>query len=160
MKAYIECTVREIEEGRRYAGPISIGRGKFDFDLRLAGSLSLLSRRHPIIDFEGERLVYQLSLSKEGQAIKLTNEEFYFFLSVIYPFATGCFIQLLCKRSVSLFANKSIYMSLGMSITGQWFLACSPDSCEVTFHGDYGCTVAECAMLDDPKFGCACSIGF
>jgi len=150
MKIEIGWIIREIEEARHYAGQISITAGIFEFDLQLAGPLSQLSKRHPITDFDGERLVYQLSLKKDGQEINLSGEEFYFFLSFIMEFTLGCYLKGLCDRVEKLFHGK---------ITG-FIPQDNGQESDSAQHGDdtqsdiYEITPALCAMLNDPKFDC------
>ena len=147
MKIRIECTIREIEEAVHYSGQIRIGRGTFTFDLHLAGSLSNLSRREPIRDLEGERLVYQLILSREGTVIGLSDKQYYFFLSFIMESALRCYCKLLRHRVEKLFYGKITSFVAGYSEPES---DTTPDvQIEI-----YEVEFSLCKMLNDPKFDC------
>jgi hypothetical protein len=156
MKVYVKCSIREIEEARHYSGQIGTGEGTFNFELQLAGSLSQLSRRKPIMDLEGERLVYQLTLDQGGPAINLSDDEFYFFLSLIFSFAMGCYIELLSTRAGRLFPNRIVDMMPGSF--GRPFVLGLLESGDVVFMGSEEFSDEICGMLNGPKFDCRIAV--
>jgi len=152
MKVYIRCIIREIEEARHYSGQISIGESTFNFDLKLAGSITQLSRRKPITDLDGERLVYQLTLGRGDPAINLSDDEFYFFLSLLFSFAMGCYIELLSTRAKNLFPNRIFDMMPGSF--GRPFIIGLLETGDIMFMGDEQFSDEVYRMLNGPKFDC------
>ena len=148
----IKCTIKEIVEGRHYAGPFSIGLIELDFDLQLAGPLSSLSRRRPIVDFNGERLVFQLSISKEGRAIKLTDEEFCFFLAIIMKLTLACYVELLSKRVEKLICGKITRSVLEDKDQKSGVVTDENEADVVQITAIQECIPEWVVMLYDPKF--------
>jgi hypothetical protein len=148
----ISCKIQEIAEARHYKGQLIIGGSTLDFDLRLAGSLSLLSKRDPIADIGIARNIFALTLSKNAFAIKLSDKEYHFFLEVLCPFSAACHVKLLFVRLANQFSAVN-----GICLIPREFgrnTIVDVEAGGIWVRGEYDLSSEVQTILKDPKFGC------
>ena len=124
----VTLTFKQVEPGNRYTGSLVIGTGNLAFDICFTVPLSDLNKGS--ITAEKIHDFVELTLQRGEEAIELSDEEFWFFSSLI--------AELMLKQDFVL--NPFRIANVG-PICGVQIVTCNFCSCI-------------CKILASPKFGC------
>ena len=157
MKTEISCQFKEIYEGWHFSGKIKIGFGIFDIDLQLAGHILKLSLRKAHRNSAGDRLVHQLIVKKNGKEIKISDKEFQFFTSLLFPFAAICHTKLLLERIHKQFLRNAV--NFVPVVFGKSLYVLNKGFSTVLITGECNFPKEISAMLNKKVFDCKIDIG-
>lgn len=139
----IERYIEEIRDGIGYKGYVKIANITLDYEIRFAVPIPKLGDMEQQPTGYGEvRNLFQITLSKEGASIDLSNEEFLFFFDLIAPFAIAfCATKFMVK-----YENGEV----ALPAKAIWE---NGERIGITSSETRNLSLQTCYMLQSPKFG-------
>ena len=146
-KVVIERQVEQVKDGTHYKGCLKFADVQLDFELVFGVHIKELDNTEVIIkDLDDMMKVFQISVTRDGVKIELSDDEY------------GLFFSLLVEHTIDFYnhpqtrdTNEGIF---GKVLRGEGLFTQSAGSIIMTGHvtADFDETVQE--MMSDPKFGC------
>ncbi len=124
----IEKYIEQVQDGLEYKGYIKIASIKLDYELKFAIPIPKLDEMEQPKGFGEARRLFQISMSKEGINIDLSNEEYLFFFDLTAPFAIAFCATKFMVRNGSEFVNpaKAIWDTDSVGIITNGMLELTP----------------------------------
>ncbi len=146
--AWVQRHVELVCHGVSYKGYIRITGVRFDYEIKFAVPLNEYKPSDTPMSVDEVREKFQITVKREGKAIKLAHNEFGFFLLVLAEIVSDFYENpLTCILSESFVKSRLT----GNTTGSPHFIVhnvCSTDSIRAVFSDEL------CQMLSDPKFGC------
>jgi len=128
MTSTIRRRIEEVAEGIRYKGTIRIGGVKFDYELKFSTPIPDLDSTKQPGTVEQVRLIFQISLERDGRKIELDEDEYSFFFSML--------VEAVVKFYNSLSRHGEGSTAIVQIATCHF----SPDACQMLSSEKFGCT--------------------
>lgn len=146
IETILDRTVTQIRDGEAYKGDIQIGETLLQYEFVFSKHISALSRVEP--SKEAIVSLFQITITKDGETIELSEEDHFFFFSLIFPVAMEFYHDPQIRG-----LDEGPF---GELYSGRTFQQC-PDaqgSIARNFEGTISLPPELVKRLEDQKFGC------
>ncbi|MDD2785645.1 MAG: hypothetical protein PHS79_01985 [Patescibacteria group bacterium] len=140
-------SVEQVRDGDYYKGSIKIAEKTFKYELKFAIPIGKLDDAPPLEGIEEIRRVFQITVTKDGATLELSELEYGFFFQMLAEFAVDFYNEPQTR--------KSNLGDMGRLLRAEHPLVdMGKTSIGMTTTGPYNFPSPVCEMLNGPKFGC------